>query len=202
MFIHSDWSGDLYYDSGTVTFGDNEHSVGLNLNLGYGMSFGQFNLAGELSYQPSMAEAKSYSSNGYSTGGDSYSDSAEFKLTKGMAISILPGYKIGDNTLVYGRLGHVRATASGSDSWSENYDGDFDSGSESYSTKVDGILLGVGMKHAFTPKLSAVLEYQAVNFKKAAGWSEFESWEDGWETSTTAVKPSVNGVLLGIQYAF
>lgn len=194
----ANYNGDLYSDSDSGSVGGDKHNAALNLSAGYAMSFGQFNLAGELSYQTSYGKATpyaySYSSNGYS-----YSESLKIELTKGVAISILPGYKVGKDTLVYGRLGYVRAKAKSAYSESDNEGYSY---SENDSTKVSGIQYGIGVKHAFTPKLSAVLEYQAVNFKKKTILSESDSG-DGWtESYKETIQPSSNGVLMGMQYAF
>lgn len=190
--------GNLYSDSDSGSVGGDKHNAALNLSAGYAMSFGQFNLAGELSYQTSYGEATPYSG---SLVEGSYRDSfsEKIELANGVAISILPGYKIGKDTLVYGRLGYVRAKAKSSYSWSNNQG---DSDYESDSTKVNGIQYGIGVKHAFTLKLSAVLEYQAVNFKKKTIFSESGSGDGYTWSYKETIQPSSNGVLMGMQYAF
>jgi len=162
-------------------FGDNDHHAALNLNAGYGMSFGQFNVAAELSYQTGMGKTLNYS---YST--PLGSESQEYKLKNPWAISILPGYKVGKDTLVYGRIGYIRAKG--------EYKLTVDDDSEIRSHTYKGRLLGIGVKHAVTPRLAGVLEYQAANFKKKTVYSE--SGVD-W-----TYKPSANGVLLGLMYTF
>lgn len=174
------------------TGGDNDHSFELNLNAGYGMSFGQFNVAGEFSYATGLGEATPYSWGYSDIGGFSYNYSTKAELSNAWAISILPGYKLSNNTLIYGRLGYVGAKLKLSESYSDS-NGFSDGYSDSKS--VNGILYGIGMKHAFTPQLAAVLEYQATDFKK-------ETFADGGEGFSEYAEPASNGVLLGIQYSF
>lgn len=155
------------------TYGDNEHSADFDVNAGYAMSFGNFNLAAELGYTSGYGEAEMYSS--------TY-DFWNYELTSGKTFSILPGYKLGQDTLVYGRFGIVKAE--GEESW--------DGGSDSID--FSGKIWGIGVKHALTQNLVAVLEYQATEF-------DAETYSSG-STYAYTVEPSSNGVKLGVQYTF
>lgn len=173
------------------SYGGDKFDVAGNLAVGYGLNFGQFNLAFELSYQNSYGESKPYSS----TFG-SFSDSIRMELTQGVALSVMPGFKVGKDTLLYGRLGYVRAKAEADYSDSTGF-------SDSDSEKVRGMLYGIGMKHAFTPNLSALVEYQAVNFRSETIYSETGACGVGCTyTLSDSMKPSSSGLLLGMQYSF
>lgn len=180
-----------FFANDQESLGGDKFDVAANLAVGYGLNLGQFNLAFELSYQNSYGESKPYS---YSEPG--YSESLRMELTKGVAVSVLPGFKVGKDTLLYGRLGYVRAKGKVNFSDSTGF-------SESDSAKLRGMLYGIGMKYAFTPNLSALVEYQAVNFKSKEIFSETGSCGVGCSYSdTTSVKPSSNGLLVGMQYSF
>lgn len=150
-----------------ANLGDDKHDAGLNLSAGYGVSFGQFYLAGELGYQTSYGKADFGSIDGETITG---------KLKNGWTASVLPGFKLGKDTLAFARLGYAQSK------------GELAFGGESESHKFKGTIYGIGVKHAFTPNLAGVLEYQSVNLKK--------TFVDG------KAEPASNGVVLGIQYGF
>ena len=126
---------------GAFTFGNDKHMAGLNLNAGYGRSFGQFNLAGELRYANEIGKV------------DVSAISVSGKLQNAWSVSVLPGYKFGDAALVFGRLGYTRAELTGS---FLNPDG---------SKTHTGWLWGLGAKGAFTRNLSLSVEYQFYDLK-------------------------------------
>ncbi|MDP2265051.1 MAG: outer membrane beta-barrel protein [Thiobacillus sp.] len=155
-------------DGAMANLGDDKHDAALNLFAGYGASFGQFYLAGELGYQTSYGKADFGSIDGETVTG---------KLKNGWTASVLPGFKLGKSTLAFARLGYAQSK------------GELTfAGESSGSEKFKGTIYGIGVKHAFTPNLAGVLEYQSVNLKK--------TFEDA------KVEPSSNGVVLGIQYGF
>jgi len=162
--------GTMEFDNGGGTVGDNKHRMGLNLNVGYGHSFGNFNLAGELSYADKLGRIDSVSLGGPSA-----------NLEKAWALSVLPGFKVGNNALLFGRVGWAQAKTAGSAFTTAN----IGAGSQ----KHDGTLWGIGGKYAFTRNVSAVVEYQVydLNSKSYAG---------------QGVKPQSTGIVLGVQYAF
>jgi len=151
-----------------MNFGDKDHDAALNLSAGYGASFGQAYLAGELSYQNSYGKADLLFGAGETLTGE---------LKNGWAISVLPGYKLGKDTLAFARLGYVEAKG----------DLAFDGVSESHN--FSGTVYGIGVKHAITPTIAAVLEYQSVVFS-------------GKTIEGGNFKPTSNGVMLGIQAGF
>lgn len=182
---HENYYGSLYSEEEQSTYGDNEHSADFDLNVGYAMSFGNFNLAAELGYTSGYGEAELWSG---------YGDSESYELTRGKTFSILPGYKLGQDTLVYGRFGIVKAEGEYSNSW--------DSG-DTYSLDFSGKIWGIGVKHAFTPNLIAVLEYQATEFDEESTYSYSYDNGSGYTYGYSYTdEPSSNGVKLGVQYTF
>lgn len=158
-------------DGAMDNWGDDKHDAGLNLFAGYGASFGQFYLAGELGYQTSYGEADFGS---VTFGEETYTLTG--KLKNGWTASVLPGFKLGKDTLAFARLGYAQSK------------GELTFAGESESHNLKGAIYGIGVKHAFTPNLAGVLEYQVVNLKKTVDEVKFE--------------PSSNGVVLRIQYRF
>lgn len=154
-------------DGAMVNLGDDKHDAGLNLFVGYGASFGQFYLAGELGYQTSYGKADFGLINDVTITG---------KLKNGWTASVLPGFKLGKDTLAFARLGFAQSK------------GELTVAGVSESHKFRGTIYGIGVKHAFTPNLAGVLEYQSVNLKRTIEGVRFE--------------PRSNGVVLGIQYRF
>jgi opacity protein-like surface antigen len=126
---------------GAFTFGNDKHDAGLNLNAGYGRSFGQFNLAGEVRYANEVGKI------------DVSAVSLSAKLRNAWSLSVLPGYKFGDAALLFGRLGYARAELSG------NF---LDPDSSKTHT---GWLWGVGAKGALSRNLALSVEYQFYDLK-------------------------------------
>jgi opacity protein-like surface antigen len=124
------------------TFGNDKHVAGLNLDAGYGRSFGQFNVAGEVRYANEIGKI------------DVSAVSASAKLQNAWSISVLPGYKFGDAALFFGRLGYARAELTGS---FLNPDA---------SRTHTGWLWGLGAKGAFSRNLALTVEYQFYDLKR------------------------------------
>jgi len=183
--------GDTFNEVESDISGDDDHDLGFNLNVGYGMSFGRFNVAIEAAYTSSYGESKPYS---YSW--NDYSESMKAELTGGKSVSILPGFKISENTLVFGRIGYVEAE--GELSWTDSIDGTL-KGSKDFS----GTIWGIGVKHAITSNLVAVLEYQATEFDAETILSGGDTFSaDDYNTWSDTAEPKSTGITLGVQYTF
>jgi opacity protein-like surface antigen len=124
------------------TFGNDKHMAGLNLNAGYGRSFGQFNLAGEVRYANEIGKV------------DLSAISVSAKLRNAWSFSVLPGYKFADTVLAFGRLGYARAELTG------NF---LDPDS---SKTHNGWVWGLGAKAAFSRNLALSVEYQFYDLKR------------------------------------
>ena len=124
------------------TFGSDKHSAGLNLDAGYGRSFGDFNVAGEVRYANEVGKV------------DFRPIAASAKLDNAWSISALPGYKFGANALLFARLGYARAELKG------NF---LDPDSPKTHT---GWLWGIGAKGAFSRNLAVTVEYQFYDLKR------------------------------------
>jgi opacity protein-like surface antigen len=126
---------------GAFTFGNDKHDAGLNLNAGYGRSFGQFNVAGEVRYANEIGKVD-------------VAVAGSAKLQNAWSLSVLPGYRFADTVLAFGRVGYARAELSGS---LLNPDA---------SKTHNGWVWGLGAKGAFTRNLSVSFEYQFYDLKR------------------------------------
>jgi opacity protein-like surface antigen len=124
------------------TFGNDKHITGLNLDAGYGRSFRQFNLAGELRYANEIGKI------------DVSAFAVSGKLQNAWSVSVLPGYKFGDAALFFARFGYARAELAG------NF---VDPDSSKTHT---GWLWGIGAKGAFSRNLALTVEYQVYDLKR------------------------------------
>jgi len=126
----------------SFTFGNDKHTTGLNLDAGYGRSFGDFNLAGELRYANEIGKT------------DLPAFAVSAKLQNAWSVSVLPGYKFGNAALLFARLGYTRAELTGSF---------LDPDSSKTHT---GWLWGLGAKGAFSRNLALTVEYQLYDLKR------------------------------------
>ncbi len=132
-------SSGIFGSKGTRS--DDSYRAGVNLNAGYGHSWGNFNLAGEFNYLSAPGKF-SYTFLG---------TPINVKHKGHWALSLLPAYKLNNTTMVFGRLGFVEGKSS------------FSIPGTSDEQKYKGTIYGIGVKHAFNRNWSGVLEYQNVS---------------------------------------
>ena len=147
------------------TFGNDKHVAGLNLNAGYGRSFGELHLAGEARYANEIGKV------------DLPGVAVSAKLDNAWSISVLPGYKFGNNALLFGRLGYTRAELKGSF---------LDPDTAKTHT---GWLWGIGAKGAFSRNLALSVEYQFYDLKRKD------------YPINGPLQPAATGIVIGVQYA-
>lgn len=137
-------SSGIFGSKGTRS--DDSYRGGLNLNAGYGHSWGNFNLAGEFNYLSTPGKF-SYTFLG---------TQVNVKHKGHWALSILPAYKLNNSTMVFGRVGYVEGKSS------------FSIPGTSDEEKYKGTIYGIGVKHAFSRNWSGVLEYQNLSMRSKA----------------------------------
>lgn len=141
---------------GSATVSNDGQTFGFGANAGWGMSFNQFYLGADFGYKSNGGDSK------ISAGGASIKSEAKNL----MALSILPGFYVQPETLIFGRLGKgtldvtLKASAPGV--------------SDSATESADGMVLGFGVKHLFTNKISGVFEYQRLTGDKSVGGDKFD----------------------------
>ena len=176
---------------GTFDVIDKEHFSGTgvfgSIFAGYGFNFwGSFYMAGEINGNASSVEydlvneeflhqnfSKTYFTVRYSEG-----------------VSFLPGYFLSENTLVYGRVGYINGRLKIVES---------DPTIPSFNTNRSGIRYGLGIRHAFTPRLTAMMDYSQINYSNVRG-TVFEPF--GGVTKATKITPNTAQVAFGLIYNF
>lgn len=113
---------------------------------------------------------------------------ASLKNRYDLGIDFVPGVKISDSTMLYGKVGYVNGNFSG---FSNTF------GSSSNSKNLSGLQLGLGLKTMITNNVSANLEYD-YNY-----YSKFN--QNVISTANTGIissRPTVDQVKLGVAYNF
>lgn len=146
------------------------------LNAGLGWVFqDHYYLGAEIFGTVSSAEIKS------NAAVDGISANSKFEYKYSYGIDFVPGVKISDSTMLYGKVGYVR--------------GEFDTRAnatvfgQTFSAKQDkglnGLQLGIGLETMITNNVSTKIEYDWNNYEKING-----------------VRPNVDSVKLGVAYHF
>lgn len=160
--------------SPTVNFGTGEGSrqMGFGINLGYGMTFGQFYLAGEAAYAINQGETGTATINGVNVSG---------KANNVKSISILPGFVVNKDLLIYARLG--KGTVDGELVLSSGNTSISDSGD------IDIITKGIGLEYTVSKNLAVRGEFSVSDGDK--------SFDTGQKNTITA-----NSLAAGVLYRF
>ena len=153
---------------------------------GYSGTHERFYLAGELNANLSTLKY-SQGNNEYFFG--SYSRTI-FRINRSFGASILPGYLVTNNTLLYARLGYTNGHLKVSE-------GDTSIGS--FHKDLDGFRYGVGMQHALTPRLAIRMDYSQIDYK-SVNRATFDPV--GVVTKQTKISPYTAQVAFGLIYQF
>lgn len=95
-----------------------------------------------------------------------------------LAISFAPGYRVGPNALVYGKLAFHQVKAEYTDTAAAG-------GTNTHT----GTGIGLGVAFALSPKVELRTEYEVVNFSSE-------------KANLTTGKPKISGLTLGLLYKF
>lgn len=175
--------------AGTISASNNPtiNATGLigGILAGYGHYFNSaLYLGGEVFLNISQAYQTSNISISESTTGNNMSDNSKFFATTGYGASILPGVKLNDAGLVFGRLGYHVARLRGQENITTN-DVPSISNSSSWS---GGFGYGIGFEEAMVENFSLRGEYIHVDYRT------FSS------TNGTEYSPSNNEFMLSLVY--
>lgn len=141
-------------DSGPkFTLSNDGNNMGFGLNVGYGQSFDQFYLGADIGYKTSIGKAKLTVS----------PITAEIEAKNLMVVSILPGFYVQPETLLFARLGM------GTVDTAFNLTGESE-----YKSSSDGTIIGFGAKHIINNNITGVFEYQQVTGDKTRGTTKNE----------------------------
>ena len=183
----------------TETFNSNPalNSIGWVGGLfgGYGQYFNEmYYLAGELFVNTSGASATTTTNHTYTTTG---LDSLYTKVTVGTSwgVSLLPGVKLNDASLLYVRLGYNQANIKGQGSATFN---GMNVGSFSKSSWRGGFNYGLGIESTFYPIWSVRTEYSHTNY----GSFSNSATVAGLGSASANYSPSDNQFMVGLNYHF
>lgn len=169
---------------------DKEHFAGTgvfgSIFAGYGLTYKRYYLAGEINANLSSLEYDLTNKEFlHLTFSKTY-----FTIRSSEGVSLLPGYFISDNTLVYARIGYANGRLKISES-----DPTINSG----TTNRNGIRYGVGIKHAFTPRLALRMDYSQIHYSTVQS-SAFEAV--GGVSKYTKISPDTAQVGFGLVLNF
>lgn len=165
--------------SGTGVFG--------SLFGGYAWHSQKYYLAGEINGNLSSVK--------YELTNDEYIHSnfakTTFRIRNSKGVSLLPGFFLSDSTLFYGRIGY----SNGQVKISEGADPSI----MSMSKNANGIRYGVGIRHAFTPQWSFMMDYSQINYKHLTSYT-YDPF--GMVAKTAKITPNTAQLALGVIYSF
>jgi predicted porin len=139
-----EWSETSYKSNG-----NNEN--GLNLNIGYGAEFGSFYLGGEFAHMTNLGDFGE-SNISVPVGRTTVTGKAETSGGSGNFVSLIPGFVVTPDLLIYGRIGRGNF----------NYDQSAKlSTGQTVNNSQDGTMnfVGAGLRYNFTKKASLVVDY-------------------------------------------
>ncbi|RUR15252.1 outer membrane protein [Legionella septentrionalis] len=113
-----------------------------------------------------------------------------FKVKSSESVSILPGYMLASNTVLYGRLGYANGRVKIVEA---------DPTIHSQAKNRNGFRYGLGLRHALTAKLAFMLDYSQINYTSLKS-SVFEPF--GMVAKTTKISPNTAQVGFGLIYNF
>ena len=171
----------------------NGSSVAGTLGLGYTKALGDsFTLGVEAEYNPTSTQ----------TGNSAMTDSSgnnivnnKFSLNNQASISLVPGFAVNADTLVYAKVGYAMASL-------KSKSVDASNPAIFNNANVNGFLLGLGAKYNFTKNVYGFVEANAVQYGNASVSGSANTANKGVIplTGTTNVN-SYNG-LVGVGYRF
>lgn len=179
-------------DGGPGTFNvvDKQHFSGLgvfgSIFAGYGWTYNRFYLAGEVNANISSLQYKLTNTEYI----NSTVSKTTFEIKNSEGVSLLPGYFLSDNTLVYARVGYANGKLKIVES---------DPTIKSFNKNRNGIRYGLGIKHNLTTQWALMMDYSQINYSSVKG-STFEPI--GGVLKTTKITPNTAQVGFGVIYNF
>lgn len=136
------------------------HGMVGGIFIGYGKYFDSLYLGGELFGNIYSGTDKSYANQ--TQGGVNVTNSSEREINQSYGVSILPGMKVNNITLLYGRLGYVRGRFTSTLSRSTSITGSLPDVSS--SANLNGIDYGIGMEVLLHNNVSMRGEFKHTNY--------------------------------------
>lgn len=169
---------------------DNLSGRGFNGDVfaGYSYHYNRFYLGGELNASLSTLKYKGF----YIDNTQNQISEGDFTLDKSYGISILPGYQLTNNALVYGRLGYARGNFKYSE-YKDNVNG------VTERSWLNGYRYGAGIATSLTDQLGLRLEYNHLSYQRFTN-NNFPGFPG--KVRTISLKPEIDSFELGLVYRF
>lgn len=162
--------------------------------VGYGLYLDQWYLGAEIFGNGSGAEGSANMAFTDHDGADSMTAEQEVEVTANYGIDFMPGYKINNHTLVYGRLGYNWARVKVEDDVTI-HGVEVAGGDDDETSTVGGFHWGVGMESMVYENFSLRAEYTYTKFRHL----DSDDDDSGSETEFT---PADNQFMVGLLYHF
>ncbi|KTC87253.1 MULTISPECIES: outer membrane protein [Legionella] len=114
-----------------------------------------------------------------------------FTIRNSYGVSALPGFLISPDTTLYGRIGYANGRV-------EIFEG-ADPSIQSSRSRKSGLRWGAGIRHAFTEKLSVMVDFSAITYRSVYS---FVYDPNGQVTKSTKITPQTGQVAFGLIYRF
>lgn len=174
----------------TFNVRDKEHFAGTGgfatILGGYGWMNKQFALAGEINANVSSVE---YTLSNKEFIHQTFSNTW-FTIKRSFGISILPGFLISENTVIYGRIGYANGRLKIAES---------DPTIQSMTKNRSGLRYGIGIRHEFKPRWVFMMDYSQINYNSVTS-HVYEPF--GEVTKETRITPHTAQVAFGLIYCF
>lgn len=154
---------------------------------GYGRYFSKLYLGGELFINGYTGKDKSSASQ--TQGGVNVTNASDRKINNSFGLDALPGIKLNDNVLLYGRLGFARGNFSSNLTRSTSVTGSLPPVSS--STNLHGLDTGIGVETAVTDHVSMRTEFKHTHY-----------YGDVIVNPGANFTPSDNAATVGLTYRF
>lgn len=113
-----------------------------------------------------------------------------FSIKNSEGVSLLPGFFLADNTLLYGRIGYINGRLKIHES---------DPTIRSMTANRNGIRYGLGLRHDLTNVWTLMMDYSQINYQNVKS-TVFEPF--GGVTKSTKITPNTAQVAFGMIYNF
>lgn len=149
---------------------------------GYGGTYQRYYLGGEINLDGSSVTFKT-SNTEFNNGTVSNSS---YRVQNNFGISLMPGYVVKENTLLYGRLGYNNGNIKISTT---------DSSLQSINRRISGFRYGVGLNETFTEHFQARIEYNNTSYQNTSF-----TVMPGFNTKNTNISPIVSQFQFALIY--
>lgn len=195
-------NGGSFSEEVTIKQKSDSHSA-VGFLVGYGQNFNGFYLGGEFNYRSSLGDSKAEAKGNdvlFTYDEIDFNGDIKTELGQSFMLSLMPGYVLMDNVLVYARLSYGLTEAKTTATLSvPGFDG---KDITEYSGTSTTTGFGVGAEYAFTQNLSVRGEWLNLT---SSSFDRIDSAESGSEKETDKLetdKITTSGFELSLLYRF